>query len=325
MRLRGRAVEWPTVALVIANYALWGAATAFATDLGPVIAFALIALTASFHASLTHEVCHGHPTRRVWLNDLMVAPAISLFVPHDRYRATHLAHHHDPTLTDPYDDPESNYFDPTVWRRLPRPFRLLMRLNNTLFGRLAVGPLISTVCFYRSEIRLMLAGDSGTIRGWLKHVPSVGVVVLWLATVGEVPAFLYLGAAYAGLSLQKIRSYLEHRAHPQARGRTVIVEDRGPLAWLFLNNNLHAVHHAHPRLPWYDLPAVYRDRRASFLGRNGGYRYSGYGEVFRNFLLRAKDPVPHPLMPGDEPAASARDAGVVLSVPLPRNGASLAG
>ncbi len=35
----------------------------------------------------------------------------------------HMAHHRDAILTDPYDDPESNYLDPAVWARLPRPLR----------------------------------------------------------------------------------------------------------------------------------------------------------------------------------------------------------
>ncbi len=67
------------------------------------------------------------------------------------------------------------------------------------------------------------------------------------------------------------------------------------LAFLFLNNNLHVVHHMHPRMPWYRLPGLYRANKARYLGRNGGYRYDSYAEIFRRYLFRAKDPVPHPL------------------------------
>ena len=45
----------------------------------------------------------------------------------------------------------------------------------------------------------------------------------------------------------------------------MIIEDRGPLAILFLNNNFHAVHHANPRLAWYRLPAEYARRRDEWL------------------------------------------------------------
>ena len=56
-----------------------------------------------------------------------------------------------------------------------------------------------------------------------------------LLAVSEMPFWAYLLSAYLGLSLLKIRTFLEHQAHEKARGRTVIIEDRGPLALLFLN------------------------------------------------------------------------------------------
>ena len=84
-----------------------------------------------------------------------------------------------------------------------------------------------------------------------------------------------------------------------------MIEDRGPFAFLFLNNNFHAVHHARPALPWYRLPATYAAERGAVLRRNEGYRYASYWPVIRDHLLRAKDPVPHPLWPGGDvdPAA----------------------
>ena len=107
----------------------------------------------------------------------------------------------------------------------------------------------------------------------------------------------YLGACYIALALLRIRTFLEHQAHEKVRGRTVIVEDRGPLALLFLNNNLHVVHHMHPGVPWYQLPRLYRDGKTRFLSINQGYFYRSYAEVFAQYLWRAKDPVPHPLWP----------------------------
>ena len=87
-------------------------------------------------------------------------------------------------------------------------------------------------------------------------------------------------------------------AAARVSGRTAIIEDRGPLAWLFLNNNLHVVHHMHPRVPWYRLPRLYAANRARYAGRNGGYVYGSYAQVFRRYFLRPKDPVAHPLRPG---------------------------
>ncbi len=114
-----------------------------------------------------------------------------------------------------------------------------------------------------------------------------------------MPLWAFLVSTYAAHSILKIRTYLEHRAHEATQGRTVIVEDRGPLALLFLNNNLHVVHHERPYVPWYDLPALFRSEREAFLGKNDGYYYRSYAQVFTRYFTRAKDPVPHPLWPSE--------------------------
>ena len=112
-----------------------------------------------------------------------------------------------------------------------------------------------------------------------------------------MPWWAFLLSVWIGQSLQKVRTFLEHRAHEAARARTVVIEDRGPLALLFLNNNFHSVHHIHPHVAWYRLPRLYADNRAHYLLRNEGYVYRSYGQVLRAYFLAAKDPVPHPLRP----------------------------
>lgn len=291
-----REIEWPTLAMLAATYALWVTGTL----LWPVSGLASVALTALATAqfsSLCHEVLHGHPFASRRLNEALVFPALSLVVPYERFRDTHLQHHFDPALTDPYDDPESNYQDPAVWARMGTPLRALLRLNNTLLGRMVLGPAVGTWFFVRGDIALHRAGDRRILRAWLLNGAGVGLVAAWLLTFTEMPFWAYVIAAYLAYSLLKIRTFLEHRAHEAFRARTVIVEDRGPLALLFLNNNLHVVHHMHPSVPWYRLPALYRARRDHYRRRNESYVYRSYGEVFRRYFLTAKDPVPHPVWP----------------------------
>jgi fatty acid desaturase len=283
-------IEWPTLALILACYgvlvcALW----LMPLGLGIVVAGVVIAL----HSSLQHEAIHGHPFRSQVLNDLIVWPPLTLVIPYARFAATHRAHHHDEVITDPYDDPETNYMDPIVWDRLPAPVRGLLRLNNTLAGRLVLGPLVGTVSFAVCEWR---SRTPQTLRDWVLHLPCA-VAVLAVVILSPMPVWAYLIAAYLGLSLLKLRTFLEHQAHVRASGRSVIIEDRGPLALLFLNNNLHVVHHMHPNVPWYALPALYRARKDHFLRRNGGYLFRSYAQIFRQYLWRAKDPVPHPFWP----------------------------
>jgi len=292
-----RIAEWPTIGLILGCTALWMLLTLHGAALTLWLAVPGLALCLTLHSSLQHEVLHGHPTRRQWLNDALVFLPLGLFVPYERFRDLHLAHHRDAVLTDPHDDPESNYLDPAVWARLSRPVRALLRANNTLAGRVSLGPAIGLAVFWHAEARAALAGERRVLRGWALHALGLVPVALWLGHVASIGWGAYLAAAYLGFGLLKIRTFLEHRAHESPRGRTVIVEDRGPLALLFLNNNLHAVHHRHPRVAWYRLPALYRAERERFLAMNHGYRYRSYAQVLRRHLWRAKDPVPHPLHP----------------------------
>jgi fatty acid desaturase len=295
-RARGSApVEWPTLGLMLAVIAAWAALAAGAAALGLWLAVPALAVLVAFHSSLQHEAIHGHPTPWRWLNDALVLPAIGLVVPYERFRESHLAHHHDPKLTDPYDDPETNYLDPGVWDRLPPAARVVLAANNTLLGRMAMGPLIGTWVLWRDDARALRGGDRAVARAWALHALGLAPVVAWLAFAGTMPVPAYLLGCWGGLAILKVRTFLEHRAHERAAARSVVIEDRGPLAFLFLNNNFHAVHHAHPGLPWYRLPAEYARRQDEFLRRNGGYRYRSYGEVFRLHLLRRKDPVAHPI------------------------------
>jgi fatty acid desaturase len=288
------AVEWLTVAVLAGCYAVWAVGVFVLAGVSLWLAVPVVALAGALHSSLTHEAIHGHPTRWPVVNALLLVPPLTLFIPYLRFKDQHLAHHHDEILTDPYDDPESNFLDPVVWARLSPVTRAVLRFNNTLAGRILIGPLVGLWSFLGGDIRAIRTGDRRAALGWVLHLPGLAVV-LWLVVLSPMPVWGYLLAVHLALGLLKIRTFLEHRAHEKARGRTVVIEDRGPLAFLFLNNNLHVVHHMHPKVAWYRLPALYRARAEHYLARNDGYRYRSYGEVFRQHVLRAKDPVPHPL------------------------------
>ncbi len=288
-----RFVEWPTLAVMAATWAVWLVATSVLYGAAPVLATLLTGIAIAQHASLQHEALHGHPFRAPWLNEGLMTPAPGLTVPYGRFRDTHLAHHFDPVLTDPYDDPETNYFAPEVWVGFPTPLKALLTVNNTLIGRIVLGPIIGTAIWLGREGLRLVAGEGTVRRDWALHLAGLVPVLVWVG-LSAMPVWAYLMAVWIGHGLLKIRTFLEHRAHAEPRARTVIVEDRGPLSILFLNNNFHAVHHMHPKVPWYRLPALYAANRDHYLRRNGGYSYTGYGQVFRRFLLRRKDPLAHP-------------------------------
>jgi fatty acid desaturase len=285
--------EWPTLAILAVAYLAWGLGTTVLAAWSVPQAIVVTALAIAQHSSVTHEVIHGHPFSNPRLNAALVFPALGLVFPYHRFRDTHLAHHMDCELTDPYDDPESNFLDERDWRRLPRWLRMLLNLNNTLAGRLVLGPAIGLVYFLICETRKART-DPAVLRGWLLHLPALALVLIWLS-LAQMPWWAYAVACYASHSLIRIRTFLEHRAHDRAPARSVIIEDNGPLSILFLNNNLHAVHHMHPRVPWYRLRQQYAQNRARYLSQNQGYIYRSYLDVFRQHFLHQKDPVPHPL------------------------------
>lgn len=287
--------EWPTLSLILICLVVWFLGIGLIGGYSTTIGFFCVALSVALYSSLQHEVIHGHPTRSQRLNEALVFPALSIFIPFGRFRDTHLAHHSDIRLTDPFEDPESNYFDPEEYARLSAPIRALLCLNNTLLGRVIFGPAIGQVMFMKDDWRRIKLREEGVLQAWIAHAVSLALVLAVYVTTASLPVWAFLLATYLGLGLIRIRTFLEHRADEQAEGRTAIIEDRGPLSFLFLNNNLHAVHHLHPAVPWYQLPKLYFRNRQHFLSKNRAYVFSSYAEVVSKFLLRRKDPVAHPI------------------------------
>ena len=79
-----------------------------------------------------------------------------------------------------------------------------------------------------------------------------------------------------------------------ARERSV--RRRVGLTWglLFLNNNLHSVHHLYPKMPWWEIPGFWRANRDKVLAHNDNNYYRGYGEIAAQWLLKPIFLPPHP-------------------------------
>ena len=288
-------IEWPTVALVAACYGLWGVAAWPLWTVAPLIAFLLLVLTIALQSSLMHEASHGHPTRNALTNEVLVGLPIGLVYPFRRFKALHLRHHADERLTDPFDDPESYYRALWKYEELPGWLKALLSFNNTMVGRFLIGPAIANVGFVLTEAKLVAEHDAAVRRAWLHHAAGLALVVPLVLFVFAVPVWAYLAAAYLGQSLISIRTFAEHQWSERPDGRTIIVE-RSPLSFLFLNNNLHLVHHKLPAVAWYRLPALFRERRAEWVKLNDNYVYPSYFALFRDFAFRRKEPVVHPVL-----------------------------
>ncbi|WP_119462493.1 fatty acid desaturase [Rhodospirillaceae bacterium SYSU D60014] len=291
------AVDWPTIAVTVVVYAGFLLVTWFYDALPwwavGVFGGAIVCL----HGSLQHEAVHAQPTRTAWLNALLVFPSLWLWLPFSLYRESHLAHHRDERLTDPLEDPESNYLRPADWQAMGPLHRLIRRALATLLGRLLLGPPYVALRVLATLARRLGQGDRHYLRHWLLHVPAVTLVLLWVIGICGIPFGEYLLLfVYPGMALTLLRSFAEHRAAAEVAHRTALVEAGPLMSLLYLNNNLHLVHHNEPGLPWHQRPARYRAYRAALLEANGGNWYGGYGELLARYLLRAREPVVHPLI-----------------------------
>lgn len=289
-----RPFGWPTLLVVIAIYGGFGLVTWFHNAL-PWWALVLLGgYLVAWQGSLQHEVVHGHPSRSAWFNRLLVLPNLSLWLPFEIYRNTHISHHRDEHLTDPLDDPESWYLTPERWAGAGKGQQTLLWINNCLLGRLVLGPPLVVGRFLWGELRALRQG-SLQWRAWLLNLVGGALVLGWVAGIcGLSPLTYLLLFVYPGTALTLLRSFAEHQARPAAAERSVIVEASPLMALLYLNNNLHALHHAQPNEPWFRLPALWRQEKARLLAANGGYRFSGYAEIAARYLLWPKERVVHP-------------------------------
>ena len=287
--------EWPTWAILAAVHGGWLALTWHAAALPWWVVLVAGGWLTAWHGSLQHEAIHGYPTRSPRLNAALVWLPVGLWMPYAIYRETHVEHHESAHLTDPAADPESFYVSAQGWARMGRLRRALHVINQTLAGRLSIGPAVIAGRFWLAEARRLLRGDFAHARTWAAHVAGVALVFAWTAGVCEMSIAAYVALfAWPGLSLTLLRSFAEHEPASEEDRRTVIVESGLFGSLLYLNNNLHAVHHAFPGVPWHAIPAARRAHRDRFDGPGGPRVHRGYAAIARRWLLRPRDCPMHP-------------------------------
>jgi len=289
------AIEWPTVALIVACYGGWLAATHAYGDWPLWVVAPCVAVLLTLHSSLQHEILHGHPTRSNAVNRLFGIIPLSLWIPYDRYRRSHLIHHINDRLTDPLDDPESNYWTPETWQGLSPFTRRMVELQLTLAGRVLIGPWWRIPRFLMREATAIARNEPEARVAWIVHLLACVPVVYWVTAVCDIPLWLYVVAmVIPGNGILLIRSFAEHRARAEMNQRTAIVEGSWILGPLFLFNNLHSLHHEEPLIPWYRYNQRYRLQRDRLIAENGGLLYSTYFDVARRFLFTPHDQPQHP-------------------------------
>jgi fatty acid desaturase len=152
--------------------------------------------------------------------------------------------------------------------------RALLLFNQTLLGRLSIGPLLRLSILVRREGSRLGRRDFSHVSTWLVHFAAVAVL-LWICHLYGMQWWKYvLLVAYPGMSLGLLRAFTEHRAAPGPSERTASVESNTLFGLLFLYNNLHIAHHLQPTMQWFELPAYYRKHRESLLKLRRSLRIS---------------------------------------------------
>jgi fatty acid desaturase len=170
--------------------------------------------------------------------------------------------------------------------------RAILQGNCTLAGRLILGPVIAIITFWSEELRIART-DRRRRRIWVAHALGTAGVLVWICGVCHIAPHVYLLlVVYPSIALTHLRSFAEHRVDDHSPHRTNVVEANSFWALIFLNNNLHVAHHAHPHVPWYELPRLWSQMRQSNVG--AGRIFNGYAEVAREYLLRPFITAEHP-------------------------------
>ena len=288
-------VDWPTMALAAGIYGAFAAVTWFYHDLAWWLVLPLGAAIVCLQSSLQHEAVHGYPTRWSWLNTLIAAPSLYLWLPFGLYRQSHLKHHLDEHLTDPTRDPESHYLTPETWLAMSPIHRALREVMMSLLGRMVIGPLYEAGRSIADLARAARSRDWPVLSHWVLHGVVLAGLLWWIVAVCDIPLWAYLLLfAWPGSALMQLRGYAEHRAAPDVAARTATIEAGPLLSFLFLHNNLHALHHAEPTLAWHQRPARYRTARTDLLRASRYHLIDSYAQLARNYLFEAKEPLLHP-------------------------------
>lgn len=289
--------EWPTWLLLICVYTGWFSVILYADCLGLWLSTGVLILIVALWQSLQHELLHGHPTRLNALNKVLGYAPFAVWYPYTLYRDRHLLHHNDEDLTVPGVDPESRYLNQQQWADSSLFWRSIHWLNKTLLGRFLLGPPLFLWRTGRNEFRRLIQGQKQAWLMWLTHGAVLVLMLTFIAYYSAIPVWHYLAlVSVPSIAVTSIRSFYEHRPHPQPEQRTVLNEASWGWGLLFLNNNLHLVHHDLPKLPWYVLPMVYRTRREQWIARSGGFLVQGYGQLISRHGLKTIDNPRHPYL-----------------------------
>lgn len=278
--------EMPTWLVAIAIYAAWALLVLFHRDVPWWALMPLGAYVIAWHYHLQHEAIHSWRSVPEWLRRAVVWPPIGIWQPYELYRRSHSTHHLDEQLTRPGIDPESFYHAHARWPAYSAARRAIHLVNQTMLGRLAIGPALRLYKLVLVEGGRLMRRDTSNLALWGRHAIGCAVILWFVTGVAGMAFWEYaLYFLYPGLSLSMMRALIEHRWGERPEHRIALIESNWVFGLLYLWNNLHLVHHLYPHLPWFYILGFYRRNKDALLEANRHFHLTGYGEVARRWAV----------------------------------------
>src|SRR6185312_1754190 len=191
--------DGPTWLVALVLYGAWVALVWFNALLPWWVILPVGAYLIAWHFSLQHEAIHSFRGVPAWLRFAVVFPPLGLWFPYPLYRKSHSTHHRDINLTIPGVDTESYYVLQADWARMGVWRRRLLMFNQTMAGRLLIGPLLRLWTLAVKEGGRVRQGDYSHVPHWIVHALAVGILFWFISVICAFPWWQYcLLVAYPG-------------------------------------------------------------------------------------------------------------------------------
>ncbi len=249
-------LSWPTIILVVVVLSAFvGNLWLFAAGLAPLWAATLIyaALTYMSYTPL-HEAAHGniHGSRErlQWLNDLcgyLVAPLI--MIPYSTHRVEHFTHHRYTNQPDKDPDFVVSGMRHGFMAFITCGFKFMWMQNTFLFREhWATAPRRERAIYF-AEVTLAISWRLA----FLALIPAASTLVQLVAG--------YLAGGFFTAYWFAYRPHLPYEEPARYRNTNSLIMPTWmkPLEWFWFGQNLHSIHHAFPRVPFYRYHALFRE------------------------------------------------------------------
>ncbi len=250
---------WPTVLLGAAiPVVIGGSIWAWSAGVIPFVLVFFVNFVAVFAGyTIVHEAAHGNISGNhrnlVWLNNLMgTICGMVVIVPLSTHRPEHLMHHR--YTNDPVHDPDCVTSDD-------------QKMGLLGYIRFANGFFINAVFYALRDhgngpsiplkTKLQFTGELAMAIGWrvavLTQVPLMEGLVLIVGT--------WLLAAYTLIYWFAFRPHLPYETTDRYRNTSSfhVPGWARPFQWFLLGQDLHAIHHLFPRVPFYHYRDLFRE------------------------------------------------------------------